>query len=115
MNERTKELIEELVIEFNWRYPQTFEVSPYDWAAEVIKMTQCEKIIDYIKRYGSITTWDAFKDLGITRLASRIHDLTEKGYEFDRKIEKTKNRDYETVTYTRYSFKEEREDKKDEH
>ena len=44
------------------------------------------------------------------------NDLKEKGYEFDRVIEKTKNRDYETVTYTRYSFKaEEREDKKDEH
>lgn len=79
-------------------------------------MTQCEKIIEYINRHGSITTWEAFKDLGITRLASRIHDLTEKGYEFDRVIEKTKNRDYETVTYTRYSFKaKEREDKKDEH
>lgn len=78
-------------------------------------MTQCEKIIDYIKRYGSITTWDAFRDLGITRLSGRIHDLTQKGYDFNRESITTKNRDGESVTFTKYSFKEEREDKKDEH
>ena len=79
-------------------------------------MTQREKIIDYIKRYGSITTYEAFKDLGITRLSSRIHDLVLKGYDFNRQSVTTKNRDGESVTYTKYSFKEEeREDKKDEH
>lgn len=78
-------------------------------------MTQCEKIIDYINRHGSITTWDAFRDLGITRLSSRIHDLVLKGYDFNRQSVTTKNRDGEPVTYTKYSFKEEREDKKDEH
>lgn len=69
-------------------------------------MTQCEKIIDYMQRYGSITTYQAFMDLGITRLASRIHDLTVKGYDFDRKTETTKNRDGESVSFTRYSLKE---------
>lgn len=78
-------------------------------------MNQCEKIIDYINRYGSITTYQAFKDLGITRLSSRIHDLVLKGYDFNRQSVTTKNRDGESVTYTKYSFKEEREDKKDEH
>lgn len=78
-------------------------------------MNQCEKIIDYIKRYGSITTYEAFTDLGITRLSGRIHDLTQKGYDFNRESITTKNRDGEPVTYTKYSFKEEREDKKDEH
>lgn len=44
-------------------------------------MTQCERIIKYINDFGSITTYQAFTDLGITRLASRIHDLSERGYE----------------------------------
>lgn len=65
-------------------------------------MTQCEKVIKYINRFGSITTLDAFKDLGITRLAARIHDLTDEGYEFDRKTESGKNRFGEKVYYTRY-------------
>lgn len=30
-------------------------------------MTQCDKIIRYIKDFGSITTMQAFQDLGVTR------------------------------------------------
>lgn len=29
-------------------------------------MTQKERIIDYIKQFGSITSLDAYRDLGIT-------------------------------------------------
>lgn len=68
-------------------------------------MTQCERIIDYIKTFGSITTLDAFKDLGITRLASRIHDLTEDGFEFEREMITSRNRYGELVHYKRYSLK----------
>lgn len=79
-------------------------------------MSQCEKVVAYIKKHGSITSWQAFEDLGITRLSGRIHDLTQKGYDFNRESITTKNRDGEPVTYTKYSFKaKEREDKKDEH
>lgn len=79
-------------------------------------MTQCEKIIAYINKYGSITSWQAIMDLGITRLSGRIHDLVRKGYEFDREPVTVKNRDGESVTITRYSFKaKEREDNKNEH
>ena len=33
---------------------------------------QVDRILDYMRRYGSITTLDAMLDLGILRLASRI-------------------------------------------
>ena len=69
-------------------------------------MTQCDRIIDYIKQFGSITTNEAFTDLGITRLASRIHDLTVDGYDFERQTESGKNRFGEKVHYTRYSLRE---------
>jgi len=69
-------------------------------------MTQCEKIIEYIKEFGSITTMEAFSDLGITRLASRIHDLRNVGYEIEREIIRTKNRYGEPVHFMRYSLKE---------
>ena len=36
-------------------------------------MTQCERIILYMRKFGSITTLQAFEDIGCTRLASRIN------------------------------------------
>lgn len=49
-------------------------------------MTQCERILSYMQRYGSISTMEAFKDLGCTRLASRINDLKNQGYAIKRRI-----------------------------
>ena len=77
----------------------------YREVRKIIFMTQCEKIIEYINTFGSISTMDAFRDLGITRLASRIHDLTNRGYEFDRYYIIKKNRYGEPVRYLRYSLK----------
>ena len=68
-------------------------------------MTQCEKVLEYMNNFGSITTMEAFADLGITRLASRIHDLTSMGYEIDREAIKVKNRYGEHVRFTRYSLR----------
>ena len=69
------------------------------------ELTQNEKIIQYMNDFGSITSWEAFSQLGITRLASRICDLKKEGYEFDRKVEKAKNRYGEHIHYTRYSLR----------
>ena len=66
-------------------------------------MTQCEKVIKYMDDFGSISTMEAFMDLGITRLASRIHDLTRRGTPIVKKMESGKNRYGETVHYMRYS------------
>ena len=68
-------------------------------------MTQCERVMAYIELYGSITSLEAFQDLGITRLASRISDLSSMGVQFDRTTEKRKNRFGEWTHYTRYSLK----------
>ena len=74
-----------------------------------MKQSQCEKILDYIDRFGSITTLQAFTDLGCTRLASRICDLRQKGYAIADKQEKSKNRFGETVHYKRYYIAKEGE------
>lgn len=47
-----------------------------------VKPTQCDLILKYIRDFGSITTWQAMMDLGVARLASRIYDLKQMGYEF---------------------------------
>lgn len=66
-------------------------------------MTQCEMIMKYIDTFGSITTMEAFSDLGITRLASRVCDLQKKGVELERQMETRKNRYGKKVSYMRYS------------
>lgn len=68
------------------------------------KMNQCQRILKYIDDYGSITTLQAFQDLGVTRLASRIHDLRKRGYVFHREFVESENRYGETVRYKKYSF-----------
>lgn len=67
-------------------------------------MTQKERVIQYIKEYGSISTWEAFRDLGITRLAARVADLENDGYQVNREREAVKNRYGETTYITRYSL-----------
>ena len=67
-------------------------------------MTQEQRIIEYINHFGSITTMEAFTDLGITRLASRIHDLQKSGYDIQREMVKGKNRYGEPIHYMRYSI-----------
>lgn len=69
------------------------------------KPTQNERIIEYIKYFGSITQFEAFRDLGVMRLASRISDLKRNGYPIVSKIEKVKNRFGEVCRIKRYSLK----------
>lgn len=70
-------------------------------------MNQSDRVIKYIKLFGSITPMDAFRDLGITKLATRISELRKDGMEFKKEYIKTKNRFGETVYYMKYSFPEE--------
>lgn len=67
--------------------------------------TQCQKILDYIHRYGSITSWQAYADLNITQLGARIFNLKERWYEFEKERVHTKNRMGEKVHYDIYRLK----------
>ena len=69
-------------------------------------MTQCEAIIKYIRDFGSITTRDAFLDLGIESLHRRMSDLKEGGYKFGFCWEIGKNRYGKKVKWKRYWFKD---------
>ena len=69
------------------------------------KIGQNERILNYIKQFGSITPLDAFRDLGVTKLATRISEMRRfDGINFKKQYEKSKNRFGETVYYMRYSF-----------
>ena len=65
-------------------------------------LTQVQRIAEYLKDHGSITTYEAFRHLGITRLSARIWDMKDRGWEFKRETESRKNK-YGIVSVTRYS------------
>lgn len=70
-------------------------------------MTQKELIIQYIHDFGSITPMEAFADLGITKLATRISEMKKDGVQFDIQVAKGVNRYGKPTRYARYSFPKE--------
>ena len=66
-------------------------------------MTQCERIIEYMKTHGSITARQAYH-LGIMRLASRISDLRRAGVLIKSEDVKVKNRDGTHSYIAKYSL-----------
>lgn len=65
-------------------------------------MTQREQISNYIEQFGSITPMQAFFDLGITKLASRISEMRASGEEIVDEWVETKNRYGKTVRFKKY-------------
>ena len=64
-------------------------------------MTQKMEVYEYMKEHGSITSMQAFR-LGITRLASRIHELRRDGFNISSETIKRKNRYGRTVKFSKY-------------
>lgn len=69
--------------------------------------TQRELIIEYLRVFGSITPMEAFVDLGITKLATRISEMRRDGFNFKIESVKSKNRFGKSVRYAKYSMMEE--------
>ena len=67
-----------------------------------MKITQKDRILQYIRQYGSISSWEAYKDLGITQLGARIDSLKKEGYEFETEWECSTNRFGDKTEYKRY-------------
>ena len=71
------------------------------------KPTQREEVLAYMRNYGSITTFDAYNELGITQLGARIKELENKGWQIGR-IRKARisGRTGKTVRYVEYYIQE---------
>lgn len=65
-------------------------------------MTAEDRIIEYLKTHNGITSIDAIKELGNTRLSAAIFNLKERGYNISSVWETTKNRYGENVKFKRY-------------
>lgn len=55
-------------------------------------MNQTERILMYMRDFGSITQLEAMRDLGCMRLGARVYDLKREGYNIRREMETSKNR-----------------------
>lgn len=68
--------------------------------------TQCERVLNFIREHGSITSLEAADHLRIVGLAQRIFELKQKGYPIRCRVEKAKHLDGQTVSYNRYYLTE---------
>ena len=71
-----------------------------------MKITQCDKVLRHLKDHGSITSFEAFNEYGILRLASRINDLRAQGIAIVSETASGKNRYGETTHYSVYRLAE---------
>lgn len=68
------------------------------------KLTQNDRILDYMDEHGGITQLEAIQELGVMRLASRISDLRRMGFPIESTTQQVKNRYGETCHVKRYSL-----------
>lgn len=71
------------------------------------RVTQRDRVLDYIRKVGFITTWDAYKELGVSQLGTRIFELKARGYHFKKERINTKNRFGGPTHYDKYYLVEE--------
>lgn len=69
---------------------------------DISKLPQKDRVMKYLKDFGSITPLDALKDLGIMRLGARIWELIREGWNISRETEHSKNRYGKSTRYARY-------------
>lgn len=68
--------------------------------------TQCDKIVAYLRQFGTITQLDALRDLGVMRLASRVSEMRKCGVNIKDKTITVKNRYGENCKIKEYSLAE---------
>lgn len=70
-------------------------------------MTQNEMVLKYLEENGSITTYECYSQLYVTRLSARIFDLKKKyGLEFEEQWVTKKNRYGKICSFKKYILKD---------
>lgn len=69
-------------------------------------MKQAERVLKYMRDFGSIMQLEAMQDLGCMRLGARVYDLKRDGYAIKKEMETSKNRYGEDTSYARYRLVE---------
>ena len=69
-------------------------------------MTQDERVLRHLKDYGSITSWEAITEYGITRISAVIHRLRKDGYKISTEFKTSQNRYGDKVSYGVYKLED---------
>lgn len=69
-------------------------------------MTQYDRILQHLERYGEITPAEAFSEYGIYRLAARISYLKKHGYNIKTIRKSTRNKNNARVCYAAYRLED---------
>ena len=69
-------------------------------------MKQADAVLEWMREHDGITSWEAFAELGVTRLSAAIYNLRKRGLEIETQTLKTKNRYGSTVAYAKYVLEE---------
>lgn len=72
------------------------------------KVTQHERIYNYMKDFGTITPMQAFSDLGVTKLSTRIGEMKRKGVPIEQSSVNVKNRYGDKTEVMQYWLGEEK-------
>jgi hypothetical protein len=67
-------------------------------------MKQNERLLEHLKHFGSVEPMQAWTQLGIYRLASRICELRQDGHPIKKKMVLMTNRWGEEVRFARYTM-----------
>ena len=68
------------------------------------KITNKEIVLKHLKQYGSITSWEAIKEYGITRLGAVIFELR-KEHNIESKTVKGTDRYNRKISWAKYELK----------
>lgn len=81
-----------------------FVINTFNLTAEQFKKLtgQQYSVLWYIAKFGSVSPMEAFSDLNITKLSTRISEMKTLGIHFDQGFESRENRFGKKVRYMRY-------------
>ena len=67
---------------------------------------KCQRtwIMYHLKKFGQITTWEAIKEYGATRLSAIIFNLRDEGYNIESRPASRINRFGNSVNYVQYVY-----------
>jgi len=70
------------------------------------KLTQKQQVLDHLKKYKSLTSWDAIMEYGITRLSHHIYCLRCEGFIIPDERIKVKTRLGRDTNISKYTLRD---------
>lgn len=68
------------------------------------KPAQVQQVLNYMVQHNGITSYDAIRELGITRLSARIFELRDQGWDIDSSWVQTTNRHGKPCRFAKYKL-----------